>query len=185
MARKTKSGAGRRPGQQRPRTAAPARRVATTTPATDVSIEERLAELERERELLLAAAQGVAARPAESEEAEDDGAGAHAEDGEEAPEPVAAAPAATSRVRAAVTPASPSVSGARRVGRVTPAPAAVVKAPPKSVARAADSLDPEDPSIPLERVPYVRADLRRVGVIAAVMIVLIVIADIVVRSVVK
>jgi hypothetical protein len=187
MARKSKGGAGRRPGQQRPRSGTPPRRVETTTAAAEPTLEERLAELEAERDRLLAAARGMvdAVAPADAGEAEED---ADAEP-EEVARPVAAATAPRPRPTATVVP--PSVSGARRIGRVVPTgatastAAAVAKAPPRGVSRAADSLDPEDPSIPLERVPYVRADLRRVGVIAGLMIVLIVIADIVVRAVVK
>ena len=199
MARKTKGAGGRRPGQQRPRPATPVRRPGTTPAATDASIEERLAELERERELLLAAARGTVAEEEALVDEEADAAipsAAGLDDrAEEDAEPVAATAPAPART---ATVALPSASGTRRVGRVarttaaSPAAAAAVavaapavKAPPKGVVRAADALDPEDPSIPLERVPYVSADLRRVGVIAALMIVLIVVADIVVRAVVK
>jgi len=46
-------------------------------------------------------------------------------------------------------------------------------------------LDPEDPAIPFDRVPYVPADLRRVAIIAGIMVVLIVIAAIVVTHAVS
>jgi hypothetical protein len=46
-------------------------------------------------------------------------------------------------------------------------------------------LDSEDAAIPFDRVPYVPADLRRVGIIASLMILLIIVADIVVSNVVK
>lgn len=46
-------------------------------------------------------------------------------------------------------------------------------------------LESEDAAIPFDRVPYVPADLRRVGIIAAVMIALIIVADIIVSNVVK
>ncbi|MEA2617719.1 MAG: hypothetical protein QOE72_3502, partial [Chloroflexota bacterium] len=41
-------------------------------------------------------------------------------------------------------------------------------------------LDPEDPAIPFDRVPYVPADLRRVAIMAGFMVVLILIAAVVV-----
>jgi hypothetical protein len=191
MARKTKGGPGRRPGQPRPHTPTPPRRVATRAPAAELTIEERLAELEQERERLLAAASaaGVAEEEAVEEEAEaaDDDA-----DEEVAPQPAPARtslPGARSRPGAAGSSAPPAPIGTRRVGRVAPAPP-IARGPrpaaPRGVApRAADALDPADPSIPLERVPYVQADLRRVAVIAGLMVLLIIVADIVVRTVVK
>ncbi len=48
-----------------------------------------------------------------------------------------------------------------------------------------DPLESEDPAIPFDRVPYVPADLRRVAIIATIMIALIVVADIIVHNVVK
>lgn len=184
MARKTKGGAGRRPGQQRPRTTTPARRVTTAPPAAEPTVEQRLAELEAERDRLLAAAQAMAEATAPArDEQEHPGTDEEAEE-----EPRRVATATAPRLRPAPMVAQPSASGARRVGRIAPAAVAaapVVKAPPRGVARAEPALDVEDPSIPLERVPYVRADLRRVAVIAGVMVILIVIADFVVRAVVK
>ena len=47
------------------------------------------------------------------------------------------------------------------------------------------ALESEDAAIPFDRVPYVPADLRRVAIIAAIMIVLIIVADIIVSNVVK
>jgi hypothetical protein len=46
-------------------------------------------------------------------------------------------------------------------------------------------LESDDAAIPFDRVPYVRADLRRVAIIAGIMIALIIIADIIVSNVVK
>jgi hypothetical protein len=46
-------------------------------------------------------------------------------------------------------------------------------------------LESDDAAIPFDRVPYVPADLRRVAIIAALMIALIIVADIVVSNVVK
>jgi hypothetical protein len=48
-----------------------------------------------------------------------------------------------------------------------------------------EPLPPDDAAIPFDRVPYVPGDLRRVLVIAALMVVLVVIADVVISNVVK
>ena len=45
-------------------------------------------------------------------------------------------------------------------------------------------LDSDDAAIPFDRVPYVPADLRRVGVMAVCMVVLIIIAALIVSRVV-
>jgi hypothetical protein len=82
--------------------------------------------------------------------------------------------------------------GRRRVERVTPAAAAAV-ASPAGRARPArgqtagyiQPLESEDAAIPFDRVPYVPADLRRVAIIAGLMILLIIVADIIVSNVVK
>jgi hypothetical protein len=47
------------------------------------------------------------------------------------------------------------------------------------------ALESDDAAIPFDRVPYVPADLRRVAIIAGLMIVLIIVADIIVSNVVK
>jgi hypothetical protein len=47
------------------------------------------------------------------------------------------------------------------------------------------ALETEDAAIPFDRVPYVPADLRRVAIIAGLMVVLIIVADIIVSNVVK
>ncbi|HEX4579135.1 MAG TPA: hypothetical protein VH498_03945 [Candidatus Dormibacteraeota bacterium] len=47
------------------------------------------------------------------------------------------------------------------------------------------ALESEDAAIPFDRVPYVPSDLRRVAIIAAVMVALIIVADIIVSNVVK
>ncbi len=44
-------------------------------------------------------------------------------------------------------------------------------------------LDTDDAAIPFDRVPYVPGDLRRVAIIAVVMVFLIIIADLVVTHV--
>jgi hypothetical protein len=82
----------------------------------------------------------------------------------------------------------------RRVGRIDPAAAAVAAQRPgqrprgtrnQSTAAMFDPLPPDDAAIPFDRVPYVPGDLRRVLIIAGLMIVLIVVADIVINAVVK
>lgn len=89
----------------------------------------------------------------------------------------------------AAVPATPAAAGARpggpaarRVGRLDPAQAAAVrrgKAQQKQQSTFAP-LDPDDPGIPFDRVPYVPADLRRVAIMAGFMVLLIVIAAVVV-----
>lgn len=44
------------------------------------------------------------------------------------------------------------------------------------------ALDPEEAAIPLDRVPYAMSDLRRVGVMALMMVILIIVADVVVSK---
>ena len=83
----------------------------------------------------------------------------------------------------------------RRVGRVGPLPAAgpasgrqqrvpLRSARFGSAAAMVEPLDSDDPAIPFDRVPYVPSDLRRVAVIATMMVVLIVIAWVIVSNVV-
>ena len=72
----------------------------------------------------------------------------------------------------AAQPAQRRPQGARR--GVTASAAAMV-AP----------LESDDPAVPFDRAPYVPADLRRVAIMASLMIALIIIADIVVHAVVK
>lgn len=110
--------------------------------------------------------------PAPVEPAADLDAGT--DDEEEAVPAAAAAPAAPA--------ARPGGPAARRVGRLDPAQAAAVrrgKAQQKQQQTFAP-LDPEDPGIPFDRVPYVPADLRRVAIMAGFMVVLILIAAVVV-----
>jgi hypothetical protein len=77
--------------------------------------------------------------------------------------------------RPATTPA-----GARRVGRVDPTSAARKLRPQQKQQSTFAPLDPEDPAIPFDRVPYVPADLRRVAIMAGFMVLLIIIAAVVV-----
>ncbi|HWF56981.1 MAG TPA: hypothetical protein VG520_01350 [Candidatus Dormibacteraeota bacterium] len=84
--------------------------------------------------------------------------------------------------------------GRRRVQRVTPStaaaaaaatPAARVRPARGQTAGYIQPLESEDAAIPFDRVPYVPADLRRVAIIAGLMIALIIVADIIVSNVVK
>ncbi len=83
----------------------------------------------------------------------------------------------------------------RRVERVTPASASSIAASRQQRASAksarfgtaaalVDPLDSDDPAIPFDRVPYVPSDLRRVAMIATLMVVLILIAWAIVSKVV-
>jgi hypothetical protein len=120
------------------------------------------------------------------------------------PSPSSAPPSATAPTGVAVEaedlqPATeaarelPSVDpGRRRVERVSPAAAAAVASPaarPRpargQTAGYIQPLESEDAAIPFDRVPYVPADLRRVAIIAGLMIALIIVADIIVSNVVK
>lgn len=109
------------------------------------------------------------------------GAGDANLDDTEEPAPAADA-AASMAVRLPATD-----SGRRRVERVAPAAAPVAR--PRSTRGQTQgyiqALESDDAAIPFDRVPYVPADLRRVAIIAAVMIVLIIVADIIVSNVVK
>jgi hypothetical protein len=84
-------------------------------------------------------------------------------------------------------PATEPAGQRRRVERVTPSGTPVSRPKPgrNQVAPFIQPLESDDAAIPFDRVPYVPADLRRVAVIAALMIALIIIADIVVTNVVK
>ncbi len=79
-----------------------------------------------------------------------------------------------------------SGAGRRRVERVgASAPVARPRSTRGQTQGYIQALESEDAAIPFDRVPYVPADLRRVAIIAAVMIVLIIVADIIVSNVVK
>jgi len=91
--------------------------------------------------------------------------------------------AAAGEEEAAAAPATrpaPPPGGARRVGRIDPATAGRRLRPQQKQQAAFAPLDPEDPSIPFDRVPYVPADLRRVAIMAGFMVALIIIAAFVV-----
>ena len=98
----------------------------------------------------------------------------------------AAEPAA--ELPAAPPPAAPAPVVRRGVGRITPGTAGRRRegaARAGSLSAGFEPLDPADPSIPYDRVPYVPADLRRVAIIAGAMILLILIADVIVTHAVK
>ena len=79
----------------------------------------------------------------------------------------------------------------RRVGRIdptagTPRAAQRIKSGRQpSTASMFEPLPPEDAAIPFDRVPYVPGDLRRVLIIAGLMVILVIVADIVISNVVK
>jgi hypothetical protein len=79
-----------------------------------------------------------------------------------------------------------AATGPRRVGRIDPSAGRRGRSlRPGSAAAAFEPLDPEEAAIPFDRVPYVPADLRRVALMAGLMVVLIIIAAIVVTATVK
>jgi len=105
---------------------------------------------------------------------------------ETAPALAGGAPA-TSPAAAAAIPAE----GRRRIERINPSASPVAAASravrgrgPVNAAAMFQPLETDDAAIPFDRVPYVPSDLRRVGLIAAAMIVLIVIAAIIVSHVI-
>jgi len=79
----------------------------------------------------------------------------------------------------------------RRVGRIDPSSGAtrpgqrVKSGRQPSTASMFEPLPPDDAAIPFDRVPYVPGDLRRVLIIAAMMVVLVIVADVVISNVVK
>jgi hypothetical protein len=70
--------------------------------------------------------------------------------------------------------------GGRRVGRIDPASGARRLRPQQKQQQTFAPLDPDDPAIPFDRVPYVPGDLRRVAIMASLMVVLIIVAAVVV-----
>jgi hypothetical protein len=82
------------------------------------------------------------------------------------------------------TPVSVAESSARRrVQRVNPAAQPRAPRGQQSAAAMFLPLDSDDAAIPFDRVPYVPRDLRRVAIMAALMIVLILIAAVVVTRI--
>ena len=84
----------------------------------------------------------------------------------------------------AAAPPPPSAA-VRRVGRIDPAAqrATAARQSARQSAVTIAPLDSDDAAIPFDRVPYVPGDLRRVAIIALLMVVLIIIADLVVTHV--
>ncbi|HEY8679284.1 MAG TPA: hypothetical protein VIN39_11745 [Candidatus Dormibacteraeota bacterium] len=92
-----------------------------------------------------------------------------------------------SRPASSLSPAPKPVPPAEPLGAVTvpavPRPAPVPRPASRSVRgrMAAGPLPPQDATIPLERVPYFRADLRRIAITAGLMFVLLIVGSIVLR----
>jgi hypothetical protein len=145
-----------------------------TAPAAGVEAPDEIAEVDELEDL---------------EEDDEDGD----DDARPAPLPSPAAVRPTSpgpRVVGQRAPAAPlpavASAGPRRVGRIDPASARKGRPlRPGSTAAAFEPLDPEEAAIPFDRVPYVPADLRRVALMAGLMVVLIVIAAVIVTATVK
>ena len=104
-------------------------------------------------------------------------------------EAVSTSPEETAVVAAEPAAAADAGSARRRIERVSPAAGGsrVAARPGRGPANAAAMFQPlesEDAAIPFDRVPYVPSDLRRVGVMAALMVVLIIVAALIVSHVV-
>ena len=115
-----------------------------------------------------------------------------------APAPITETPARDPEFPRSATPATPTPATAgpvttasprRRIERLSQATPQATRAGrpgrgPSNAAALFQPLDTEDAAIPFDRVPYVPADLRRVAVIALMMVGLIIVAAIVVTHVV-
>lgn len=106
-------------------------------------------------------------------------------------EPKEEAPPSTSVTQAPDLELDPTASAMpvdpakRRVGRVSASqPARRAKPSRTPTAALFEPLDSDDAAIPWSRVPYVPADLRRVAIIGALMVLLIVVADVIVSTVI-
>jgi hypothetical protein len=95
-------------------------------------------------------------------------------------------------VEAALPDPGPGTGPRRRIERVTQTAAAqatrTAQRPGRGPANSAalfQPLDTDDAAIPFDRVPYVPADLRRVAIMAALMVVLIIVAAVIVSNLVK
>jgi hypothetical protein len=95
-------------------------------------------------------------------------------------------------VETAPLDAPASTGPRRRIERVTQTATAqatrTAQRPGRGPANSAalfQPLDSDDAAIPFDRVPYVPADLRRVGIMAALMVVLIIVAALIVSNLVK
>jgi hypothetical protein len=80
-------------------------------------------------------------------------------------------------------PAAADSSARRRVQRVNPAAQPRIIRGQVSAAALFQPLDSDDAAIPFDRVPYVPRDLRRVAIMASLMVVLILVAAIVVTRI--
>jgi hypothetical protein len=83
----------------------------------------------------------------------------------------------------AVAAVATDTSARRRVERVNPASQPRVPRGQMSAAAMFQPLDSDDAAIPFDRVPYVPRDLRRVALMASLMVVLILIAAVVVTRI--
>ncbi len=96
------------------------------------------------------------------------------------PAPVPAGPPASSAVR----PVSGRIGGDQAVVR-----AVEMSLAPGIVSRGRGRnrfvIEGGDPAIPLDRVPYFTTDLRRIGIVAVVMVAMLVAADFIVPALVK
>ena len=104
----------------------------------------------------------------------------------------ASSPSPAARVIATGSPpaAAPGAAPRRRIERLSQATPSAARAGgrargPSNAAAMFQPLDSDDAAIPFDRVPYVPADLRRVAVMAILMVVLIIIAAIIVTHVVQ
>ena len=117
---------------------------------------------------------GIATQEVTAEPATDD----------EVDEPIAAAQAPVAASAAAAVAGAPR----RRIERLSQAAPARPGRSGRGPANAAamfQPLDTEDAAIPFDRVPYVPSDLRRVAIMAGLMVVLIIIAAVIVTHVVQ
>ncbi len=86
-------------------------------------------------------------------------------------------PGAAASPEAGAAPAAPAGSSPAAPGRMTQRPL------PRARGRQqAGALPAEDATIPLERVPYFRADVRRIAITAAAMFVLLIIGSLMLRN---
>jgi hypothetical protein len=83
----------------------------------------------------------------------------------------------------AVAAIATDTSARRRVQRVNPAAQPRIPRGQMSAAAMFQPLESEDAAIPFDRVPYVPRDLRRVAIMASLMVVLILIAAVVVTRI--
>ena len=185
MAKKSKRPPARKQQQRRPhqRPSYPQQPLAGA-PAADLTIDEVVEDDYAAGALPIPDGDGP--MPLPPPELAEDGESDESDSADEQPQRVAAV---TSYTSTAGGPAR------RRVGRIDPAATAATAAASKQAQRRGsrsqntaamfEPLPPEDAAIPFDRVPYVPGDLRRVLIIAGLMVVLIVVANFVIGAVVK